>query len=111
MIYSIIAGDSSQIWDIGFNSEEDPLADPVLADMADGFSCRIVVPGTTIDREVAAISTDGHYFRAALLATETIDLLGVYTVAIELRNPGMQPPLVRETHIRIRVSPGLVPLA
>jgi hypothetical protein len=54
------------------------------------------------------ITDDGKYFRAFLTPAETVLLSGMVTVAIELRNPALVPALVRETHLRLRVRPGLI---
>ena len=108
MIYSLTAGDSSVIWDFGFAVSDPGITPVVLADMSNGFSCHLKVPGTAINRAVITISQDGKYFRAFLSPSETANLSGLLTLVVELRNASMVPPLVRETQLRIRVRPGFI---
>ena len=108
----ISAGDTSEVWEVGFVTSV-PGALPIeLADLSVGFSCRIYVQGADpeIDRAVTSLNDDSTRFRAWLNPSETLALgRGKWKIGIELRNPALDPPLVKETHVIQKINPGVVP--
>ena len=101
------AGDTSDIWEVGFIlSEPDN-----LATLDEDFSCRIAVLEAPdfAARAVPDKNAENTRFRAWLTPEETFALgPGVWTVGIEISNPAMSPPLVKEVHRRIRIEPQVV---
>lgn len=111
---TIYAGDTSPVWELGLLDDAGELV------ALDGdFSCAIAVvegPAASdgaeplLQREVTARNEAGTRFLAWLTPDETAALgPGLKTVGIELRNPELDPPLVQEVHLRLRIRPQVVP--
>lgn len=105
----IIAGDTAGIWSVSHRTSA--LNQPIVrADLSTGYSCVIkavnsagvaVVP----ERAVLDLSEDNQYFLAALTPSETATLApGKVTVAIQLTNLSLTPPLRKETHHELLIS-------
>lgn len=111
-VAEIYAGDTSDVWEVGFVTSA-PGALPIeLAALDGNFSCRIAVMGSDIARAVTGKNQAANRFRAYLTPAETEALgPGDWTVGIELRNPTLDPPLVQEVHRRIRILEQAVPAA
>lgn len=108
----IFAGDTGDVWEIGLVTSAPGVTPRELADLDNNFSCRLVVAEAEppIDRAVTAKDNANTRFLAWLTPAETLALgEGTWTVGLELSNPTLAPPLVRETHVVVRIEPGLVP--
>lgn len=106
-ICEIYAGDTSDVWEVGFED-----ATGALTALDANFSCQLTVADSAIDRAVTAQDDDGTRFRAWLTPEETATLgQGRWQVGIELRNPTLSPPLVREFQVLVRIARGVVPSA
>lgn len=104
------AGDTSDVWEVGFVTSAPGVRPVVLADLTEGFTCRIAVKDSAIAREVTVRTADDLRFRAWLTPAETAQLgPGEWTVGIELRNPALVPPLVKEVHRKLWIHPEAVP--
>jgi hypothetical protein len=101
-----IAGNSSPIWERGFQSSLPGITPVVIEDLTADYTCRIAVLGTLIDREVTAKTGDNKYFRAWLTPEETATLSGVATVSIIIRNNVLVPALAIEYQIVLHVERG-----
>ena len=106
----LYAGDTSDVWEVGFVASLPGVKPVVLADLDNNFSCRIAVKGSVIARAVTVKNAGNTRFRAWLTPAETAQLgPGDWTVGIEIRNPTLIPPLVREVQRRLRIREGAVP--
>ena len=110
-IAELYAGDTSGVWELGFVTSAAGVKPVVLADLDGNFSCRIAVQGTAMAARAVTVKTgDNLRFRAWLTPAETLALgPGDYVVGIELRNPTLVPPLVKELQRRIRIRAEAVP--
>lgn len=109
----IVAGDTAGIWKVSHVTSE-PGARPVVrADLSAGYACTIKAvdaAGATVvaERAVSVLSSDDLYFLAALNPAETDTIPpGDVTVAIQLSNPSLVPPLRKERHFPLRVHPNI----
>ena len=105
---SAIAGDTVGIWKVSHVTSA--VGSPIVrANLAVGYSCLIkaVNPlGATVvvERAVLTLSPDNQYFLAALTPAETSPLApGVVTVAIQLSNLSLTPPLRKESHHQVEI--------
>lgn len=106
----LYAGDTSDVWEIGFVASAPGVKPVVLAALDSNFSCRIAVKGSTIARAVTIKNTENTRFRAWLTPAETTLLgPGDRIVGIEIRNSTLIPPLVREVQRRLRIREEAVP--
>lgn len=108
--YESIAGDTSDVWEIGFDtSNEGEELD--LATLTGDFSCRIAVRDAdpVIDREITDKNTAGDRFRAWLTSEET-RALGprTWSVGIQITNLTLSPPLVKEHQLKLKLSREIV---
>jgi len=105
--FRAFTGDVTDIWEIGFQTSEDP--DPlVLADLDVNFTCKVAVQGSAIDRAVTVKTGDNKRFRVWLTAAETEALgRGDHRVAIQLRNDTLAPPLDKQTQFILRLADGI----
>lgn len=111
-MHTVFAGDTSAVWQVGLITSAEGALPIVRADLDGNFSCRMVVVGAQppIARAIAVKSIDNKQFLAWLTPEETLALgKGTWQVGIELRNPALVPPLVREIHEVVRIEAGLVP--
>lgn len=61
-----------------------------LADLSSGYTCKVRVVGTAIDRAVSALTVDNKNFVVSLTKAETTALAaGAYIVAIQLENTSL----------------------
>ena len=69
----IFAGDSSDVWEIGFPVSPEGVRPVELAELDSNFSCRLAVKGSTpaIDRAVSAKNEANTRFLAFLTTAET----------------------------------------
>lgn len=96
------------IWEIGHALSPEGVKPVVLATLDANYRCYARVLGVTsfAEREVLSKNGDNTRFRCCLLPTETEALgAGEFTAVFELRNPTLDPPLVREVHRKIRLWP------
>lgn len=103
-VYRCLAGDSSDIWELGFqiSSDDAPL---VLADLDDNFTCRLSVEGTNIDRDVSLKNDANNRFRIALTPSETDGLEKAdYIVNLKIINDTLTPPLAKTKQVLLRIS-------
>lgn len=105
----LIAGDSSTIWEVGFQTSADGIAPVVLAALDPNFTCRLAVGGTIIDRAVTEKNQENNRFRAWLTPAESLTLSGVVTVGIQISNATLNAPLVLEHQVKIQMKRGVVP--
>ena len=106
------AGDTSDVWELGFVTSEPGVKPVTLADLDGNFTCKIAVKGSTVARAVTVKTGDNQRFRAWLTPAETAQLgAGEWTVGIELRNPTLVPPLVKEVHRTLWIREEAVPTA
>lgn len=108
----IVAGDTSDVWEIGLVTSAPGIKPVELADLDVNFTCWIGVAGAAppIQRQVVAKNAANTRFRAWLTPAETTALgPGVHLVGIELRNPALSPPLVSEKQRLVGIKPGAVP--
>lgn len=105
---NIIAGDTAGIWTVSHRTSA--LSEPIVrADLSVGYSCMIKAvnaAGATVvpERSVTDRSPDNQYFLAALTPAETAVIpVGEITVAIQLTNLSLTPPLRKETHHQIQI--------
>ena len=108
----IVAGDTSDVWEIGLVTSAPGIKPVELAALDVNFSCWIGVAGAVpaIQRQVTVKNAANTRFRAWLTPAETTALgLGIWLVGIELRNPTLSPPLVAEVQRRVGINPGAVP--
>lgn len=111
-VAELYAGDTSDVWELGFRTSPAGVKPVILADLDNNFTCRIAVLETTAvaARDVTVKNAANDRFRAWLTPAETRALgPGDWTVGIELRNPTLIPPLVQEVQRRIRIYPEAVP--
>lgn len=111
-VVDLYAGDTSDVWELGFVASAPGVKPVVLADLDANFSCRIAVRGTVLvsPRPVIVKNADNTRFRAWLTPAETLALgPGEWVVGIELRNPTLIPPLVKEVQRKIRIFAEAVP--
>lgn len=109
-VAELYAGDTSDVWELGFVTSLPGVKPAVLADLDGNFSCRIAVQGQALTRAVTLKTGDNLRFRAWLTPAETATLgPGEFVVGIELRNPTLVPPLVKEVQRRIRIRAEAVP--
>ena len=111
---AIFAGDTSDVWELGFVvSDEGAALELAELDPAWGWACSLAVrgpAGNALSRAVTTHNEAGNRFLAWLTPAETALLgPGLWTVAIELRNPDLSPPFAREVHRRVRIRPGVIP--
>lgn len=92
---SIYQGDTGGPWNLGRK-----LSDGTVATLTDDDTCRLVVPGTDIDRPVTAKTADNKRWIVALTPAETgVLALGGYSAVAELANPTLTPAFLVEEHI------------
>jgi hypothetical protein len=104
------SGDTSDVWEVGFVESAAGVRPVVLADLDGNFTCRIAVLGSTIARAVTVKTVANDRFRAWLTPEETAVLgPGDWVVGVELRNPTLVPPLVKEVHRTLRIRAEAVP--
>jgi hypothetical protein len=107
---TIIAGDDGDVWEIGLITSAP--GEPVELAALDGtFSCFLSVKGAVppIYREIVVKNEDNTRFLAWLTPAETLALgKGTWLVGLELRNPTLVPPLVRETHRPVVIREAIV---
>lgn len=107
----IVAGDTSDVWEIGLVTSASGVKPVVLAALDVNFTCWIGVAAAVppIQRQVTVKNAANTRFRAWLTPAETAALgLGVWLVGIELRNPTLIPPLIAEVQRRVGINPGAV---
>lgn len=107
----ISAGDTSGVWDIGYVTSIEGESPIVLASLDSNFSCHLTVyrASPAITREITSKNPQNNRFRAWLTPAETLQMgRGTWTIGLEIRNPTLTPPLVKETHISIRVVKPIV---
>jgi hypothetical protein len=107
------AGDTSDVWEVGFRTSADGVKPIVLADLDGNFSCRIAVKNSTMTPRAVTVKTgDNQRFRAWLTPEETEALgVGEWIVGIEIRNPTLIPALVKEVHRKLWILEQAVPAA
>lgn len=108
------SGDTSDVWEVGFVTSPPGVRPAVLAVLDGNFTCRIAVQGTALvsPREVTVKNAAGTRFRAWLTPAETRALgPGDWVVGIELSNPALSPPLVKEVQRGLRIFAEAVPPA
>lgn len=77
---SIHQGDTPA-WNVGHDTD----GSGTMANLSSGYTCKIKVVGTSIDRSVTALTTDNLYFIASLTKAETSALeVGNYIVAVQI---------------------------
>lgn len=102
----LYAGDTSDVWELGFVTSAAGVKPVVLADLDPSFTCRIAVldAAPAINRAVTIKNGANTRFRVWLTPAETAALgEGDWTVGIELSNATLSPPLVQEVQRRIRI--------
>jgi len=104
-IYRCLAGDSSDIWELGFqtSADDEPL---VLATLDVNFTCNVSVVGTAISRAVSLKNGANNRFRIALTAAETATLEPTkeYVVNLKITNATLSPPLAKTKQVLLRIS-------
>jgi hypothetical protein len=104
-IYRCLAGDTSDIWDLGFqlSADDEPL---VLAPLDANFTCTVAVEGTAISRAVTLKNAANDRFRIALTASETATLEKKqdYVVNLKISNATLSPPLAKTKQVLLRIS-------
>ena len=111
-VTELYAGDTSDVWELGFVTSAPGTKPVVRADLDPNFSCQIAVQGTVLvaARPVTVKTADNTRFRAWLTPAETRALgAGEWVIGIELRNPTLVPPLVKEVQRKIRIFAEAVP--
>lgn len=116
---TIRAGDTSDVWEIGLITSPVGTRPPILAVLGLGDSCWLTVPGAVpaIAREITVKNAGGTLFLAWLTPAETLALFAQqsagasWQIGLELRMPGLIPPLVREIDPApvVKIVAGLVP--
>ena len=113
-VQTIFAGDTSDVWEVGLVTTPPGTRPPRYEPRVPAFTCWLAVEGAAppIAREITAKDVMNTKFLAWLTPAESLALgTGSWRVGIELRNPAMVPPLVREAHAVVRIVAGLVPPA
>lgn len=108
----IFAGDTSDVWEVGFVTSLPGITPAVLADLDANFSCVLSVLNSSplINRVVTSKNVINNRFRAWLTPAETLALgRGKWIVGVELRNPAYTPPLVKEAQFVVFINSAVVP--
>lgn len=108
---TIYAGDTSDVWEIGLVTSAPGVTPVVLATLDVNFTCWLTVKGAVppISRAITTKNAANTRFLVWLTPAETLALAkGTFQVGIELRNPTLIPPLVREVHRAVVIEPALV---
>lgn len=103
-IYRCLAGDTSDIWELGFqtSADDEPLT---LALLDPNFSCQLMVPGSSINRAVVLKNAENNRFRIALTGAETLALgKGDHLLNLRITNVTLSPPLVKTKQVLLRIS-------
>lgn len=103
-IYRCLAGDGSDIWEIGFqtSADDEPLA---LASLDGNFSCTLSVPASGITRAITDKNVANNRFRASMTAAETATLgPGDHIVHLKITNATLNPALARTKQLLLRIS-------
>lgn len=111
-IEEISAGDTSPVWEVGFATSVEGELPLVLADLDVNFTCRLSVLNSEppIDKVIVTKNVANNRFRAWLTPTETLALgKGRWKVGIQISNPALNPPLVKEEHITLKIITPYVP--
>lgn len=107
-IAEVIAGDTSDIWEVGFVTSAAGIKPVVLADLDSSFSLtlRVTADGAPAERTVTDKNQENTRFQACLLPAETQALVaGEFTVELKLGNPTLSPPLVKTVRRKIKIWP------
>lgn len=114
LVLDAIAGDTVGIWKVSHVTSEPGVSPVTLADLSAGYTCSIRAiydsDGTeaVAERAVTDLSGDNLYFLAALLPSETDGLTpGEITVAVQLTNLSLSPPLRKEKQYTVRIYPSV----
>jgi|GEM_PF-3755693 len=102
---SLLTGDDAGPWLVQHRLTDGTYADVTIG----GYSCRLTCQG--VSRAVTDIGTNdkGNGFLAYLTPAETAGLTGeTTTLAVQIRNPNLVPPLSREKHIKLKLEQGLI---
>lgn len=108
----ISAGDTSEVWEVGFVTSAKDVVPITLADLDVNFTCFLTVyrASPAITRQISSKNAGNTRFRAWLTPAETLALArGTWLVGLEIRNPALNPPLVKEAHVSVRIVKPLVP--
>lgn len=103
-VYRCLAGDVSDIWEIGFqtSADDEPL---VLAVLDVNFTCSISVPASALTRAITDKNVTNNRFRASLTAAETNTLgAGDHIVHLKISNPTLSPALVKTKRVLLRIT-------
>lgn len=108
---AIVAGDSGPVFEIGHRTSASIRSAIVLADLDPNYSCWFAVAEAdpAILRAVTDKAGANTRFRASLTPAETAALgPGIWHLALELRNPTLDPPLIAEKQGWLTIAPGIV---
>lgn len=101
-IYRCLAGDGTDIWELGFrtSADDEPLA---LATLDANFACQLTVG--SVNRAVTLKNDDNTRFRIALTGAETAALgVGNHVVNMRITNATLSPPLAKSKQVMLRIS-------